>query len=68
MINPPLDGMLKKVDSKYTLVVVAAKRARALTEGEEPGVQMKSNKMVTAALQEIFEGFVGYERIREGIK
>lgn len=28
--NPPIDDLLKKVDSKYALVVYAAKRARQI--------------------------------------
>jgi DNA-directed RNA polymerase subunit omega len=28
MINPPIEGLLDKVDSKFTLVTLAARRAR----------------------------------------
>jgi DNA-directed RNA polymerase subunit omega len=68
MINPPLDELLKKVDSKYTLVVVAAKRARQLMQGEEPKIHVKSGKMVTVALHEIDQGLVEFERTKVGIK
>ncbi len=64
MIHPPLEALLRKVDSKYTLVVAAAKRARELMEGQAPQVNSKSNKMVTVALEEIDAGLVGYERTK----
>ncbi len=68
MIYPPMDTLLKQVDSKYTLVVVAAKRARQLMQGDDPMVQVKSGKTVTQALFEIGEGLVHYERTKSGIK
>ena len=37
MNQPGLDVLMKSVDSKYTLVVVAAKRARQLTEKKGQG-------------------------------
>ena len=30
MIHPPIDKLLERIDSKYALVIVAAKRARQL--------------------------------------
>lgn len=68
MIFPPLDELLCKVDSKYTLVAVAAKRARELMLGEPPTVDSKSNKMVTVALEEIAAGTIKYERMKQGVK
>jgi DNA-directed RNA polymerase subunit omega len=59
---------MKKVDSKYTLVVAAAKRARMLTEGENKLVETKSYKPVTVALEEIARDHIGYERTKAGIK
>jgi DNA-directed RNA polymerase subunit omega len=68
MINPSLDVLVKKVDSKYTLVVLAAKRARELMDGQEIMVRTKSNKKVTNALEEIVADQVTYERTKTGIK
>lgn len=68
MIKPSLDNLVKKVDSKYTLVVLAAKRARQLMDGSEPLVEMKSSKKVTNALEEIAEDQVTFERTKTGIK
>ena len=66
--QPPLDVLLEKVDSRYTLVVAAAKRARQLMEGVEPLIDVNSSKPVTIALNEIAAGKVKYERTKSGIK
>lgn len=68
MIKPSLDDLVEKVDSKYTLVVLAAKRARELMDGEEMTVRTKSSKTVTNALEEIVEDQILYERTKVGIK
>lgn len=68
MIEPSLDKLVDKVDSKYTLVVAAAKRARLLMSGEAPLVESKSNKPVTVALEEIAASKIQYERTKTGIK
>jgi DNA-directed RNA polymerase subunit omega len=68
MIYPPIDELITKVDSRYTLVVETAKRARQLVSGSEPKSTVKSGKPVTTAVQEIYEGKVTYKRTREGIK
>jgi len=68
MINPSLDVLVTKVDSKYTLVVLAAKRAREIMDGAAPMVESKSNKQVTIALHEIAQDKISYERTKSGIK
>ena len=68
MNAPTLDELMKKVDSRYTLVVVTAKRARVLTERGSPKADDTSSKPVTAALQEIAYNKVGYIRTHTGIK
>lgn len=62
MIYPSIDELMTKVDSKYTLVVAAAKRARMLNEEHPPLVKSNSTKEVSIALEEIAAGKVGYER------
>lgn len=74
MIEPKIDDLLAQVDSKYTLVILAAKRAREINsyynqlgEGRaeyippliETGLR---NKPLTIALQEIAEGKINTER------
>ncbi len=68
MINPSIVDLLEKVNSRYTLVTMTAKRARQLIEGQEPLICIDSNKPVTIAINEINEGLVTYETIKEGIK
>lgn len=53
LIRPTLESLMKKVDSKYTLVTLAAKRARELTDGDAPFVEVKTNKVVSIAMDEI---------------
>lgn len=72
MNRPSLDELLENVDSRYTLVVVSAKRARQLTEkalqqdiGMDP--EMVS-KPVSTALQETVQGSIKYRRTKQGIK
>ena len=55
MLYPSVDKLLEKVDSKYMLVVAAAKRARMLREGAAPEIeQPKSHKHVGIALEELY--------------
>ena len=68
MIHPSLDTLVTKVDSKYTLVTLAAKRAREIMSGELPLVESKSNKPVTIALEEITQNKITYQRTKTGIK
>ena len=56
---------MNHVDSKYTLVSLAAKRAREMMANNELTEQ---DKAVTAALNDIAKGNTGFERIREGVK
>jgi DNA-directed RNA polymerase subunit omega len=55
MLYPSIDEMLKMVDSKYTLVVAASKRARQLREGSKSDLRRpKSFKHVGIALEELY--------------
>jgi DNA-directed RNA polymerase subunit omega len=55
MLKPSLDELTRRVDSKYALVVAAAKRARELMDGAMPLVEAQGMKPVTIALEEIAE-------------
>lgn len=81
VIEPDIDLLLSKVDSKYTLCIVAAKRARQIN-GMIHGVRdqailsmaptqlaaLTSTKPLTLALSEIADGDVSFERVKESIK
>ncbi len=68
MIFPPLSSLLDKVDSRYTLVVATAKRARQISDGAHKLTRCASEKPVTVALNEINEDKITYIRTRSGIK
>ena len=61
MVNPSTDALMTKVESRYGLVVLAARRARLLMTGAEAKAKNKSTKSVTNALEEIAEGKITYE-------
>jgi len=64
MLKPPINELLKKVDSRYTLVIATAKRARQLIDGNEKLIDSESNKPVTIATKEIFEDKISYKKIK----
>ena len=68
LIKPTLESLMTKVDSKYTLVTLDAKRARQLTDGDEPLVDVDTTKVVSIAMEEIDQGKITYEAPRDGIK
>ncbi len=61
MSYPSIDSLVKKVDNKYTLVTLAAMRARELNNGAAPLVEgAEGKKTVSIALQEIDDGKITY--------
>lgn len=52
MMNPSVDDLVRRVDSRYSLVTVISKRARQLIEGEEPLIEVKGIKPVSIAIEE----------------
>lgn len=62
MIRPSLDQLMEKVDSKYTLVIIGARRGREIQAGTPKQVDSKSNKPVTIALEELVAGKLFFER------
>ncbi|MFD6507758.1 MULTISPECIES: DNA-directed RNA polymerase subunit omega [Bacillus] len=54
MLNPSIDSLLTKIDSKYTLVTVAAKRAREMQIADNCVIENPvSHKCVGKSLEEI---------------
>ncbi len=68
MIEPSIDNLIDLVDSKYTLVVLAAKRAREVVNDGISAGEGKSDKPVTMALWEIASHKITYERTKVGNK
>lgn len=68
MIYPPFDELLKHADNnKYTLVIIAAKRARQIIEGGHANDE-RPTKAVTIAFEEIVNGKIKFERTKTGVK
>ena len=57
----PIEDLMDHVDSKYRLVIVAAKRAKQLNRGGALLIQARSCKPTYQALEEIAAGKLGYE-------
>ncbi|WLD95102.1 DNA-directed RNA polymerase subunit omega [Alkalihalobacillus sp. AL-G] len=66
MLYPSIDSLMEKLDSKYTLVTVSAKRARVIQQTEQYNIENpRSNKAVGIALEEINSGKLSYKTITE---
>ena len=80
LIDPKIDDLLGMVDSKYTLVIMAAKRARQINSyytqlGEGIGEFVPplvpsdpGRKPLSIALEELVNQKIAYERTVEGYK
>jgi DNA-directed RNA polymerase subunit omega len=70
MIDPSISSLLEKVDSRYTLCILAGKRARQLTDGANKLTMSNSQKAVSIAANEINENKITYTRTKtkNGIK
>ncbi|HLM95361.1 MAG TPA: DNA-directed RNA polymerase subunit omega [Acidimicrobiales bacterium] len=77
LMDPPVEDLLDKVDSKFTLVALSAKRARQINSyynqlGEglgfvvPPQVTSVSGKPLTIAFEEIAAGKATYHRPEPG--
>ncbi len=62
LLYPAIDVLKTKVDSKYTLVILAAKRARDLVDGKPMLTISDVEKPVSVATKEISEDFISYRR------
>ncbi|KGP76905.1 DNA-directed RNA polymerase subunit omega [Desulfosporosinus sp. Tol-M] len=67
MKQPSLDLLMRKVDSKYTLVVVVAKQARTIMEEAKHDDLAKGVKPVSISLEEISRSESTYECTSEEI-
>lgn len=58
MLKPSIDTLLDQVPSKYSLVILEAKRAHELEAGAKPTQGFQSEKSTLRALEEIESGNV----------
>ncbi|WLV25712.1 DNA-directed RNA polymerase subunit omega [Aciduricibacillus chroicocephali] len=57
MLEPSIDALLEKIDSKYTLVTIAARRAREMSDVKNTLIEKPiSHKVVGRALEEVNAG------------
>ncbi len=56
-----IEDLLAHVDSKYRLVIVAAKRAKQLMRGADPLISARSFKPIYTALEEVTSGKLQFE-------
>lgn len=59
MLYPPMSTLLEKVNSRYLLVNVIAKRSREIAEEAEERGEALEQKPVSMAIDEIAEGKYG---------
>lgn len=60
--KPGIEELRAKVDSNYTLVIEASRRARQLMEGLPPLVEAEERKALSVAIEEINRGLITYHR------
>ena len=72
MIHPRIDQLMDQVDSRYSLVIVAAKRARQINnyhhqlgegtfdDNPPPLVESRSKNYLTMALEEVAQSKLKY--------
>ena len=56
MLYPPIADLLDKVDGRYLLVIVVAKRARQIATEARVLEENLTDKPVTLAIREVAEG------------
>ncbi len=68
MVGSPSNSILKKVDNRFTLCIIAGKRARQLIDGARKLTDYTSNNAISVAINEIEENMITYVRTKSGIK
>ncbi|MGI6733930.1 MAG: DNA-directed RNA polymerase subunit omega [Anaerovoracaceae bacterium] len=62
MLEPSVKLMKEKADSRYTLAMLAAKRARDIIDGKPVLIDIDIDKPVSIAVHEIAEDLITYKR------
>lgn len=65
MLYPSINVIREKADSRYTLVVLAAKRARDIIDGKPKLTEFDIEKPISIAAHEIAEDLITYQRDSE---
>jgi DNA-directed RNA polymerase subunit omega len=62
LLYPSVNKLQEKTDSRYSLVILAAKRARDIIDGKPALTEDESERPVSQAAREIYEDLVTYSR------
>jgi len=65
LLHPPIDEIKQKADSRYTLVIMAAKRARDLVADKPALIEIENNVPISIAAEEIVQDEITYRRPEE---
>ena len=65
MLYPSINEIKHKADSRYTLVILAAKRARDIIDGMPKLTEQEISKPVSIAANEIAEDLITYREAEE---
>jgi len=61
MARVTVEDCLDRVDNRFALVLLVAKRAKQLLKGSTPTVSGKNNKYIVNALREVAAGTVRFD-------
>ena len=61
-------GWTTEIDSKYRLVLIAAKRSKQLQRGAKPRIYAAAKKTTRVALEEVQRGLVRYQPMVKPLK
>lgn len=65
LLYPSINELTEKADSKYTLAMLAAKRARDIIDGKPVLTEHEKERPVSTATYEISEDLITYKRVEE---
>lgn len=65
MLYPAINELNELTDSRYTLVVLAAKRARDIIDGKPVLTEVEAERPVSLATNEIAEGQITFKRLSD---
>lgn len=65
MARVTVEDCLENVDNRFELVLLAAKRARQLDQGQDPLIDWENDKSTVVALREIADGLVNSDLLKE---
>jgi DNA-directed RNA polymerase omega subunit len=67
MADSDKEDWTTEIDSKYRLVLLAAKRSKQIQKGAKPRLQSAAKKPTRIALEEVRRGLVYYQQIAKPV-